>query len=83
MHVAVEVHEVRVDAVGELEQPLARPLHVVPRVVHPLEAEVALEQLEAGHRRCRLTLVCRGTRPMVAIVAATPYGASPAASCRA
>ena len=48
VRVAVQVEHVRAVAIGQLEEPLARAAHVLPRLIHPLEPELALDDADRG-----------------------------------
>src|SRR5919109_4144639 len=47
--IAVQMNETWFGARFEIQQPFARCSHIVPRISHPLEFVVALEQLHIGN----------------------------------
>src|SRR5687767_3483752 len=56
MRIAVEMDQVRPEPVFEMQQPVARTLHVRPAVRHPFEFVVALEEIEISDLTCFFTL---------------------------
>ncbi len=48
MSVAIQVHDIGQQGTLERQQPSSRPPHVVPRILHPLETEGAVEDGEPG-----------------------------------
>src|SRR5215204_2791984 len=62
VRIPVEMNHGRFDLTGDIEQPLAGPLDVVPGIVHPLEPVWPVQQIKAGVTR--LTALLRaGGRP--------------------
>src|SRR4051812_15790539 len=60
--IAIEMNNIRFQAIAEIEQPLARRVDLCPRLLHPLEFVVALKKPQVIELGNLVTLLVRWQR---------------------